>query len=365
MIQIAFNTTSLRRLRSAIHPGGRATSQRPGPAESRRSRMAARTEVGGLRRPVHLSLALGIALALLGAGCTNDEGNGQIARVNVPAFDADSAHALLRRQVEFGPRVPGTPGHAAQLQWMVEHLRERADTVIVQSFDQPIDGHEPIRLHNVFARFAPENSTRVLLVAHWDTRPVSDQEEDEARQRLPVPGANDGASGVAVLLALADMFAAQPPPIGVDILLTDGEDFATRPGDYENMYLGAKYFAANQPPGYAPLYAILVDLVGDTNPRFEMEGYSLQYAPEVVQRVWRMAEGIGYGHIFVRTTGMSIMDDHVPLNQGGIRTIDIIDMDYGPNNAFWHTQNDVVENTSPRGLGAVGEVIAALVYRGG
>src|SRR5690606_33647862 len=146
-----------------------------------------RSEVGGLRRPVHLSLALGIALALLGAGCTNDEGNSQIARVNVPAFDADSAHALLRRQVEFGPRVPGTPGHAAQLQWMVEHLRERADTVIVQSFDQPIDGHEPIRLHNVFARFAPENSTRVLLVAHWDTRPVSDQEEDEARQRLPVP----------------------------------------------------------------------------------------------------------------------------------------------------------------------------------
>ncbi|HEU5208459.1 MAG TPA: M28 family peptidase [Longimicrobiales bacterium] len=357
MIETPWNTTSLRRHRGAM-------PRRPGRAEPVATGAAGEPF---RRRAAHALCAVAVLILLLVTGaCANgNEGSGQIAAADVPAFDADSAHALLRRQVEFGPRVPGTPGHAEQLQWMVEYLRERADSVIVQSFDQPIEGAEPLRLHNVFARFAPENPTRILLAAHWDTRPVSDQEDDEARQQLPVAGANDGASGVAVLLALADMFAAQPPPIGVDILLTDGEDFATEPGDYDNMYLGAKYFAANQPAGYAPLYGILVDLVGDTNPRFEMEGYSLQYAPEVVQRVWRMAEGIGYGNIFVRSSGMSVMDDHVPLNQGGIRTIDIIDMDYGPNNAYWHSQNDVVENTSSRGLGAVGDVIAALIYRGG
>jgi len=312
-----------------------------------------------------LRRASGAILLLATAACANGDGSGQIPSANVPAFDADSAHALLRRQVEFGPRVPNTPGHAAQLQWMLDYLRERADTVAVQSFEQPIEGHETLQLHNVFARFDPANPTRILLAAHWDTRPVSDQEDDQARRQMPIQGANDGASGVAVLLTLADMFANNPPPIGIDILMTDGEDFATRPGDYDNMYLGAKHFAANQPPGYAPLYGILVDLVGDTNPRFEMEGYSLHYAPEVVQRVWRMAEGIGYGNVFVRTTGSSIMDDHVPINQGGIRMVNIIDMDYGPNNAYWHTQNDVIANTSSRGLGAVGDVIAALVYRGG
>lgn len=355
MIETSFHATSPSGVAGVTSVRGRATSS---------SRTGDRTLLRALAQIARPAIMLGVLL-VSGACANGNEGSGQIAAADVPAFDADSAHALLRRQVEFGPRVPGTPGHAAQLQWMVDYLRERADTVIVQSFDQPIDGREPIRLHNVFARFNPSNPTRVLLAAHWDTRPVSDQEDDEAKQQLPILGANDGASGVAVLLMLADMFAGQAPPIGVDILLTDGEDFATRPGDYDNMYLGAKYFAANQPAGYPPLYGILVDLVGDTNPRFEMEGFSMQYAPEVVQRVWRMAEGIGYGNIFVRRGGSAIMDDHVPLNQGGIRTIDIIDMDYGPNNAYWHTQKDVLENTSSRGLAAVGEVVAALIYRGG
>lgn len=309
-------------------------------------------------------LRLVVAAASI-ASCTNGNGSGQVASVDRPTFDADSAYMLLERQVEFGPRVPGTPGHAAQLQWMTEYLREHADTVVVQSFDQDIDG-ETIRLHNVFAQFEAQNPSRILLVAHWDTRPTSDEEEDEARRALPIDGANDGASGVAVLLQLARMFAAQAPPVGVDILLTDGEDFATEPGDYENMYLGADYFARNKPAGYNPLYGVLVDLVGDQNPRFEMEGYSLQYAPEVVERVWRVADSLGYGNIFVRASGMSVLDDHVPLNaRGNIRTIDIIDMDYGPNNAYWHTQQDVVEHTSSRALGAVGEVLAALIYRGG
>ena len=306
-------------------------------------------------------------VVLLAAACANgNEGSGQVSRTSVPQFDAEAAHALLRRQVEFGPRVPGSEGHAAQLAWMTEYLGTRADTMWVQSFEQELDNGETLELHNVFARFRADDPARVLLLAHWDTRPTSDEEVDEEQRLLPIPGANDGGSGVAVLLQLAEMFANNPPPVGVDILLTDGEDFSTEPGDYSNMYLGADYFARNKPEGYAPLYGILVDLVGDQNPRFEMEGYSVQYAPEVVERVWRTAADIGYGNIFVRVNGMSILDDHVPLNaRGGIRTINIIDMDYGPNNAYWHTQRDVVENTSPRGLEAVGQVLATLIYKGG
>ena len=312
-------------------------------------------------------LALALALALFGVvSCAQSNGTQAQAATSGPAFNADSAYALLEKQVAFGPRVPGTPGHAAQLQWMTEYLRARADTVVVQSFDQEVGDGEVIRLHNVFAQFQPENPNRVLLVAHWDTRPLADNDPDESKRPQPIDGANDGASGVAVLLQLAAMFAAEPPPVGVDILLTDGEDYATEVGDYDHMYLGANYFARNKPEGYAPLYGILVDMVGDQNPRFEMEGNSLHYAREVVDRVWRVAEEIGYDNIFVRRTGMSITDDHVPLNAvGKIRTIDIIDMDYGPENAYWHTQADVLANTSPRGLGAVGTVLATLIYRGG
>lgn len=312
-------------------------------------------------------LALALVLALTGVvSCAGSEEGQAQGAASAPAFDADSAYALLEKQVAFGPRVPGTPGHAAQLQWMTEYLRERADTVVVQSFDQELPDGSVVRLHNVFARFQPENANRVLLAAHWDTRPSSDEDPDEAKRAQPIDGANDGASGVAVLLQLAGMFASQPPPVGIDILLTDGEDYATEPGDYDNMYLGANHFARNQPEGYAPLYGILIDMVGDANPRFEMEGNSLHYAREVVDRVWRVAEEIGYGNVFVRRTGGTVTDDHVPLNAvGRIRTIDIIDMDYGPANAYWHTQADRLENTSARGLGAVGSVLAALMYRGG
>ena len=277
-----------------------------------------------------------------------------------PAFDADSAFALLERQVAFGPRVPGTEGHAAQLAWMTDYLRDRADTVILQSFDHVGPEGEELEMTNVFARFRPGVPDRVLLLAHWDTRPTADYESDPERQDQPIPGANDGASGTAVLLYLADVLSRHSPPIGVDILFTDGEDYA--PG---HMYLGAKHFAANHPPGYRPLYGILLDMVGDQTPRFPQEGYSLRDAPEVVARIWRMAERLGYGHYFPDERGIAVSDDHVPLNEAGIRTANIIDFDYGPGNAYWHTLDDNLQHVSPEGLGVVGEVVAELVYRGG
>lgn len=280
---------------------------------------------------------------------------------NVPTFYADSAFALLERQVAFGPRVPGLPGHAEQLSWMTTYLRERADTLIVQPFQHDADG-VTLDMMNLFARFRPDLNDRILLIAHWDTRPTADNDRDRDRRDDPIPGANDGGSGVAVLLHLAHIMSAEPPPIGVDLLLVDGEDY----GPFEsNMYLGAKHFAATTAPGYSPLYGILLDMIGDANPVYPIEGYSESRAPEVIQRVWGLAEQLGYSDAFPRRRGTTVTDDHVPLNDAGIRTIDIIDFDYGPGNIYWHTHGDTVENTSPRGLGIVGTVLTTLIYTGG
>ena len=269
---------------------------------------------------------------------------------------------MVEEQVGFGPRVPGTPGHAAQIEWMTDWLRQRADTLVVQDFRQVISTGDTLAMTNLFARFQPDQAERVLLLAHWDTRPQADQDPRPENQSQPILGANDGASGVAVLLQLADMFAKQPPPIGVDILLTDGEDYGP---DSLDMYLGARHFAANLPAGYQPLYGVLIDMVGDHEPRFRREGYSVHYAPEVVQRVWDLAQGLGYGEVFVNSSIGAISDDHVPLNEAGIRTIDIIDLDYGPGNRYWHTVDDVPENVSAESLRIVGTVLAQLIYRGG
>jgi glutaminyl-peptide cyclotransferase len=304
-----------------------------------------------------------LPIFLLGTACSDAGGDLPPADTAVrmaerDAFDGQSAFALLERQVAFGPRIPGTAGHQAQLEWMRALLEERADTLIEQRFGYVTSGGQTLRLTNLFARFRPEESRRILLLAHWDTRPAADQDPDPANRELPVPGANDGASGVAVLLQLAEMFRQRPPPVGVDLLFTDGEDFGPEVAD---MFLGARHFAANLPAGYRPLYGILLDMVADRNPRFPIEGYSHQYAPEVARRVWEVARQLGYADVFPPTVGAPVQDDHVPLNQAGIRTINIIDFDY----PYWHTVQDVPANTSAETLRIVGEVVAEVVYRGG
>jgi glutaminyl-peptide cyclotransferase len=284
------------------------------------------------------------------------------AGVDRPHFDGEAAFALLERQVAFGPRVPGTPGHAAQLEWMRDWLHLRADTVIEQEFGHRTASGETLRLTNLFARFRPQERNRILLLAHWDTRPTSDAARDPAERDTPVPGANDGASGTAVLLQLAELFRRAPPPIGVDLLLVDGEDYG--PG-IEDMLLGARWFVANLPSGYTPMYGVLLDMVADRDPSFPVEGYSAELAPHVVRRVWGVAAALGYADVFPQRVGPHVMDDHVPLNEAGIATVNIIDFEYGPRNRFWHTPRDVPENTSAATLEIVGEVVAELVYRGG
>lgn len=277
-------------------------------------------------------------------------------------FIAERAFAHLERQVAFGPRIPGTEGHRRQLQWMQRFLAERADTVLLQPFTHVAESGDTLRLTNVFARFRPDARDRILLITHWDTRPQADQSSRREDRGLPVPGANDGASGTAVLLEIAEVLRQHSPPMGVDLLFVDGEDFG--PGE-RDMYLGAKHFARNQPPGYQPLYGVLLDMVGDRDLRFPVEGYSSRYAPEVVRRVWDLAREMGYGDVLVNEGGPYISDDHLPLNEAGIRTIDIIDFDYGPGHRYWHTPEDVPANTSAESLGIVGRVMTELIRRGG
>ncbi len=314
---------------------------------------------------------MGVWIALLVlplVSCTGSGGNGNgggsgATASTAPPFSTDSAWAYLQKQLSFGPRVPGTAGHAAQLAWMQEFLRARADTLIVQPFTHTHSrSNDKITMSNLFARFNPGADVRVLLIAHWDTRPQADQDEDPEKQKQPIQGANDGASGTAVLLELANVLNRHSPTIGVDLLFVDGEDYGP---DGTDMYLGATHFAGNLPNGYKPMYGILLDMIADANPVYPQEGNSRDLAPEVLERVWRTAEQIGLGHYFPRRPGGYVSDDHLPLNRAGIRTIDIIDFEFGPGNAYWHTAEDVVANTSPRGLEAVGRVITELIYRGG
>jgi Zn-dependent M28 family amino/carboxypeptidase len=200
------------------------------------------------------------------------------------------------------------------------------------------------------------------LLAHWDTRPRSDAAVDSALRDTPVPGANDGASGTAVLLGLARLFAAAPPPMGVDLLFTDGEDFG--PG-VEDMLLGARRYASTLPAEGRPVYGVLLDMVGDADASFPVEEFSAQLAEVVVRRVWRAAERLGYRDFFPSAVGQRLLDDHVPLNEAGLPTANLVDFSYGPGNRYWHTPEDTPERLSARTLEMVGEVVAELIYAGG
>jgi hypothetical protein len=282
--------------------------------------------------------------------------------VDRPVFDGQAAMEFVRTQVEFGPRVPGGEGHRLQLEWMTELLGQWADTVEAQPVDYVTSSGETLALTNLLARFNPEAEHRILILTHWDTRPWSDQSLDPAERQIPVPGANDGASGTAILLHLAQLMARDGPPAGVDLLFVDGEDYGPGP---EDMFIGTRHFARNLPEPLPWTYGLLLDMVGDQDPRFPVEATSAEAAPRVVQRVWGVAQELGYGPYFPTRVGVRVMDDHVPLIEAGLPTVDLIDFEYGPENRLWHTPRDVPENVSAQTLRMVGDVVTELVYRGG
>jgi hypothetical protein len=310
-----------------------------------------------MRRPPRE--AFGAALALLLA-CQAKGGGG--AGEHPGDFDGQRAFGYLEQQMRFGPRIPGTPAHDSAGDWIFGLLRARADTVIVQEFAHKTKRGQVLHLRNLLARFRPQAVERVLFLAHWDTRPHADQSVDVGQRRLPVPGANDGASGVAVLLGVADALKAKPPPaaVGVDLLFVDGEDYGDF-ADTSDVLIGSRWFAAHQPVGYPPLYAVLFDMVGDKDLTIYYESNSQAFAPEVVDRVWRTAADLGYGRVFLQGVNHSLIDDHVALQKAGIHAIDVVDFDYGPNNAYWHTTHDTIDKVSAASLKIVGDVAVALV----
>jgi Zn-dependent M28 family amino/carboxypeptidase len=241
-------------------------------------------------------------------------------------------------------------------------LDSLADEVQTDTFTHVVTSGDTLQLVNLLARFRPDETRRILFLTHWDTRPRSDNAADPALRAVPVPGANDGASGTAVLLELARLLAGAAPPMGVDLLFVDGEDYGP---SNEDMFLGSRRYANRVDERTRPIYAILLDMVGDADASFPAEVYSAELAPIVLRRVLQTTERLGYQAAFPPTGGQRIYDDHVPLNQAGIPTVDIIDFSYGPGNTWWHTPDDTPERLSAATLGMVGEVVAELIYSGG
>ena len=299
-------------------------------------------------------LRLLAALCVVGVlGCQARAGG---SNAGPSEFKGPTAFTYIERQMAFGPRIPNTPGHRNTGDWLLAELRARADTVIVQEIRHVTKRGDTLHLRNFFARFRLQATERVLFLAHWDTRPFADKSANLGQQRMPVPGANDGASGVAVLLGVADALKARAPAGGVDLLFVDGEDYGIF-DDTVDVLIGSRWFAAHQPPGYQPLYAVLWDMVGDKDLQIFEEGQSVAFAPEVVQRVWRVAAERGHERHFVPSVRHTLIDDHVSLQKVGIHAIDVVDFDY----PYWHTTEDTIDKVSAASLQIVGDVAVALV----
>ncbi len=295
--------------------------------------------------------------------------------IYVPVFNADSAYAFVERQLAFGPRVPGTDAHYKAADWMAGKLGSYADTLIVQPFRARVYTKAILNGQNIIASFNPDANKRILLAAHWDSRPYADFDPDPENHFKPIDGANDGASGVGVLIEIARLLKAYPlnPTLGVDIILFDLEDYGPHNsvrtwGDDDFWALGSQHWARNKHlPGYRARFGILLDMVGASDPVFPREYYSQQYASWVLDKVWRRAGRLGFDHVFVNKPGPPINDDHVPINRiAGIPTINIIHLDTGsPNGSFfehWHTLQDNLDIIDLETLRMVGTVVTTVLY---
>jgi Peptidase family M28 len=275
-------------------------------------------------------------------------------------FDVDGAraHARVVHQVAAGPRVPGTPGHEAVRKWIVEELRGLGGRVEEQQVGDTTLGR-PLELTNIIGRFGPATGRRIVLCAHWDSRWAADGDPDPRRRIEPMPGANDGGSGVAVLLEVAELMKRRAPPAGVDLVFFDGEDQGRegRPGEYS---LGARGYARRLPadPGARPVAAFLFDMVGDRDLRIHPELHSQERATNLVGIVLEAARATSARHFHAEPLH-AVIDDHVPLLEAGIPAVDIIDFDY----PAWHTTRDLPDQVSAESLAEVARVAAWIVYR--
>lgn len=306
---------------------------------------------------------MAVVCALHGTGCESGSREPAPRTLNaaIPGFDAAEAFRMLNRQVAFGPRVPGSASHAECLEFLRQQLAATADSVMLQRFRYSHDRLGEIELTNIIARFSPVKRTRIMLSAHWDSRPRADAEADPRLWDTPVPGANDGASGTAVLLEVARQLKAHPPPVGVDIVLFDGEDMGTS-GNTATWCVGSRYFSNHLAPGVLPKFAVNIDMIGDRELQIRREKRSDAFAPEVVDHIFRTAADLHLPQ-FIQEIGDDVYDDHVPLNEAGIKAIDLIDFSY-PNESinYWHTLEDTPDKCSAESLDAVGTLLLHLIF---
>lgn len=281
-------------------------------------------------------------------------------------FSPDSAYSYVERQVEFGPRINNTDAHKRTAEWLESELKRHGAQVALQQMKLTDFDGKTLDAVNIIGQYNPDAGERLLLVAHWDTRPWADADPDPANHDKPVTGANDGASGVGVILELARLMGQNNPGRGVDILFVDAEDRGSHE-DEDSWALGAQYFVQHPfKENYRPDEVILLDMVGGPRARFHFELFSAQNAPELLQKIWTIAEEAGYGNYFVRQPGGAINDDHIHFLADGIPAIDIIEFDPDSEthfNAAWHTTRDDMTNIDRNTLGAVGQTVANYIFR--
>jgi len=296
-----------------------------------------------------------------------------VSEVKIPEFNADSAYGFVKKQLDFGPRVPMTANHDECALWLENTLKRFTSTVIVQDFKARIYDGRILDGKNIIASFNPQSKNRVFLSAHWDSRPFADHDPDPANKNKPIAGANDGASGTGVLLEIARQMSRQSPNIGVDIILFDLEDFGPPEDKQTNQGadtwgLGSQYWSKNPHVfGYAARYGILLDMVGAPDAKFPMEAFSMYYAPDVVKKVWDVAKGLGYNDYFVYENGGYITDDHYFINLlAQIPTIDIIHLNANSVNGtfydHWHTTRDDLSQIDPTTLKVVGQTVMTVIF---
>ena len=298
-----------------------------------------------------------------GTSSATDTSNDTAATTSVTAkvqFDGNAAFDLTRQQCDFGPRVPGTQAHAQCADWLMTTLKHSCDTVMLQTGTVQTAQSGSLGIKNIIGVINPDATQRLLLLAHWDTRPWADHDPDKANHDKPVMGANDGASGVAVLLQLAHQLKQAGTALGIDIVLVDAEDMGENDNE-ESWGLGTQFWAAHpHVTGYKPIFGILLDMVGSNDATFTREYYSTQYAGGFVNLVWNCAAG----NHFMNAQGGAVTDDHVFVNRAGIPCVDIIDMRADGDTGFcpeWHTIHDTMDAISAATLAEVGQTLLNVI----
>ena len=322
------------------------------------------------------ALALLTGSALISCGSSKENSNRTEETetqtlIQAPAFNADSAYAYIDAQVKFGPRVPNSPAHKACGNYLASQLERFGAKVYNQYADLMAYNGAILKARNIIGAYKPDTKKRVMLCAHWDSRPYADQ-DDEKYHHTPIDGANDGASGVGVLLEIARQIQLQAPAVGIDIVFFDAEDYGI-PDFYKGPYkpdtwcLGSQYWGRiPHISDYKARFGILLDMVGAKGAAFYYEGFSARTANNVMKKIWNTAERLGYGQYFIKQEGGEVTDDHVYVNRfRGIPCVDILHYDIQGNTGFnptWHTTDDTIENIDKATLQAVGQTVMEVIY---